>query len=132
MFQTNTVQESCNSILQHLRASSLNFRIEETPYSIFMAVRKSFSKKMSSAPSLSLIVSNNISDFRPELYQLKAENLDLRAKNHDLEKANAAIARNFEEEALECEAFNVDLVDTQHEIAKIQSKLSMAGLSLND
>ena len=133
MFPTNAVQESCNSIMHHIRASSLNFKIEETPYSIFLTVRKSFSKNFSSHPSPSFLVSNacDLSEFQSELEKLKEENIELRAKNHDLEQANAVISRNFQEDALESEASKVDLENAQHKIANIDRKLSMTESSLN-
>ena len=42
------IESSCNSIIQRIRSSGLNFSCQETPFSLYMTVRKSWAKKFSS------------------------------------------------------------------------------------
>jgi hypothetical protein len=44
MAAQNLIQEACNSIISGVRHSSLNYAINETPFSIYITVRKSGSK----------------------------------------------------------------------------------------
>ena len=39
-----TIQESCAKIMKTIICSSLNFTCQETPYSIYVTIRKSWSK----------------------------------------------------------------------------------------
>ena len=43
-----TIESSCNSIVQKIRASGLNFSCQETPFSIYVTVRKSLTKQFRS------------------------------------------------------------------------------------
>ena len=45
MFNTNHLQDSCNSILKSVRNSCLNCSIQETPFSLYITIRKSESRK---------------------------------------------------------------------------------------
>ena len=39
--KSDVVQSSCNTIIESVRTSFLNYSIQETPYSIFLTIRKS-------------------------------------------------------------------------------------------
>ena len=41
---TSTIQETCGRILQTVRTSNLNYSCQETPFSIYLNIRKSLSK----------------------------------------------------------------------------------------
>ena len=45
---TTTIESSCNSILQKIRTSGLNFSCQETPFSMYVTVRKSLTKQQRS------------------------------------------------------------------------------------
>ena len=40
----SSIGDSCNSLLQHIRDSGLNFSCQETPFSIYITVRKSYTQ----------------------------------------------------------------------------------------
>ena len=112
-------QKSCNTILENVRSSKLNFSIQETPYSLFLTIRKSFTKNFLNhqpEPHLDsrtkVLDIKKISDLEAELDILKTENRNLKLKNEHLEKGNVALANNYEEEVSECEAIKEELVDT--------------------
>ena len=44
MAMLNSVQSSCDFVLYSVRTSGLNFTCQETPYSIFLTLRKTFTK----------------------------------------------------------------------------------------
>ena len=79
------VMKSCDSVISSVRASSLNFSIQETPYSLFLTIRKFFVKSTQVfSPSQSLIGEN------PEIVR----NLENRIKS--VEKANLVLKQNYE------------------------------------
>ena len=45
-------QEACQKVLQIVRDSQLNFCSQETPYSVFLTLRKSFTKNFKHPTSL--------------------------------------------------------------------------------
>ena len=40
----NSIGSTCNSLLEHIRDSGHNLSCQETPFSLYITVRKSFSK----------------------------------------------------------------------------------------
>ena len=40
----NSIGSTCNSLLEHIRDSGLKFSCQETPFLLYITVRKSFSK----------------------------------------------------------------------------------------
>ena len=45
MVITSSIGATCNSLLEHVRKSGLNFSCQETPFLLYITVRKSFSKQ---------------------------------------------------------------------------------------
>ena len=44
MAANSSIQKSCDLVLASVRSSSLNYSSQETPFSIYLTIRKSFSK----------------------------------------------------------------------------------------
>ena len=81
------VVKSCDSVINSVRASSLNFSIQETPYSLFLTIRKSFLK------------STHV--FSPSPIKVARENPaivhDLEIRMKSAEKANLTLKENYED-----------------------------------
>ena len=75
---TINIQKSCSEILNSVRNSNLNFSCQETPFSIYLTVRKSWNRKVCetghhvSEPNSDLILSENLS-LKAELADVKAQ-----------------------------------------------------------
>ena len=75
---TINIQKSCSEILNSVRNSKLNFSCQETPFSIYLTVRKSWNRKVCETghqvnePNSDLVLSENLSQ-KAELDDVKAQ-----------------------------------------------------------
>ena len=76
---SDCVQSSCDFLLQAVRNSGLNFSCQETPFSIFLTVRKSFVK------TFQFQASGNILKSVANKFE----------KNHDLIEENKSLKEAF-------------------------------------
>ena len=96
LFPCSTVQSSCAQIMKCSGTFSLNFSINETLYSIYLTVRKSFSKSSENFPAP--ISTTQEGD--------KASELECLAKQLKVsESANFSLQKNFEDALNECETY---------------------------
>ena len=94
-------QTNCETILQTVRSSLLNFSCQATPYSVYLTIRKSFAKNMpgelrSASPPQQSSLDTTSSPI--DLEKLKGENKHLQAKCEALEEAKNSLVNNYEEE----------------------------------
>ena len=88
MVVNSSVQKSCDLVLNSVRSSHLNFSFQETPFSIYLTVRKSFSK-----PNF---------DYNPEVdskQYINQENLieSLKSNLKSVEEENKHLVQTYEE-----------------------------------
>ena len=104
MFPSLTPQSSCESILQFVRSSALNFEIRETPFSIFLTMRKSFNKNLNVEAAAQHPLnyqfqhSRNSDEVATQLEALETENHSLKVRKNYLEQSNDTIAKQLEQE----------------------------------
>ena len=106
--------ETCDLILKQVRSSSLNFAIQETPFSVYLTLRKSFCqppRKVSTPDKPSNIVESELSSkkLKTELETLRKELKVLKTKSDHLEEANDELSRQLEEEVIESERLKSEL-----------------------
>ena len=77
MAMPDEVQQSCDKLLTLLRDSGLNFLIQETPYSAFLTIRKSFCREPKK------FLNNTVNEVIDE--KLKFENNKLKTTLEDRE-----------------------------------------------
>ena len=83
------IQNSCAKILSSVRNSNLNYSSQETPFSIYMTVRKSWNRKS---------IESRLSDYsEPSSEIVLRENLVLKAELADL-KTQLEISKNITSE----------------------------------
>ena len=97
--------ETCDMILNHVRSSCLNFAIQETPFSVYLTLRKSFSRSSrifsTSDQTSSLIASPLGTDIlETELETLRKEFKLLKIKSDNLERSTDELSRQVEEEVI--------------------------------
>ena len=98
--------ETCDMILNHVRSSCLNFAVQETPFSVYLTLRKSFSRSprifSTSDQTSSLIASSPLGTdiLETELETLRKEFKLLKLKNDNLERSNDELSRQVEEEVI--------------------------------
>ena len=100
------VEESCNSIINTVRSLPLNFSIVETPYSVYLTVRKSLVRNASS------------------LGNVKKESQDEKVKM--LEESNQRLKANFEELVIECKENTKYIHDIEDKNEILLEKLEKA------
>ena len=106
------IQDSCAHILRSVRNSKLNFACQETPYSIYLTIRKSWKKHYSIGDSGFLFCEPLNSDLEIKLRNVVSENLSLNTDLIDCEatreEAKAAIGEiETKVEAAEAEAYKL-------------------------
>ena len=94
------VSTSCEVILQSVRSSNLNFTIQETPYSMYLTIRKTFTKNLPppKAQSTPFCYNAAFSDLQQNLDHVTLERNRFEAKCETLEQEKANLVRELEEE----------------------------------
>ena len=114
MFPSYLPQQSCDLILQQIRTSHLNFAIQETPYSIFLTIRKSFTKSFQNHVLQNQADPNSekVSELKSDLENLLDENKSLVTKIEVLEASKISLSKTYEEEVAGSETLKIELNDT--------------------
>ena len=97
VLQTNSVQKGCEAIINCVRDSSLNFSLQETPYSMYITLRKSFVKSRKAPNFLDLKSGLKINDYKNELEILRNQLIGAEKKNNSLKNS-------YEETLIDSEA----------------------------
>ena len=98
MVQENLIKKTCDSILNHVKSSPLNFSIQETPYSCYITIRKSFNKNFLYQTDLSEASSRT--QLKDDLIDSSEELAKLRNKITNLEAANDTLVKDYEDEVV--------------------------------
>ena len=85
---------ACGQIIFNLKSSKLNYLVKETPYSLYITVRKTFVNNVKEATLNSVIISKDVSENE---ILLRKENGELKDKLNDLKTSNALIQVENEE-----------------------------------
>ena len=115
----SNVQNSCEFILKNIRSSSLNYAVQETPFSLYLTIRKSFVKnktRSDSKPATSSPLVRETEISREELETLKVECESLKNENQTLKKG-------YEEAIIECEENNMVIADLQNRNENLDFKV---------
>ena len=120
----NKIENSCFAILSNIRSSKLNYSIQETPYSIYLTIRKSIRK----SPTFS---NPEIQSFSPPgtisaVLELKKENELLLNKCQFLERSNQELKNSFEEATNENETNLETIHNLEDKIEILNNKLVTA------
>ena len=126
-------QQSFELVLQTLRNSHLNFCIQETPFSVFLTIRKSYTKNQMFGPQVATLeTSEKIKELETEIETLWNETNNLKARNSFLENSNIVIERNFEEEVLNGEHLKSELETVKTKYNTSETILEKTDLSLKN
>ena len=91
-----SAQDHCNAVLDHVRSSNLNFLSQETSYSVYLTIRKSFIKNDPNR------YASNHSHHRGQtdspFLETEAETNRLKMKLSKLETENTILNKAYEEE----------------------------------
>ena len=96
-------QDVCDQVLQVVRSSQLNFYSQETPYSVFLTLRKSFTKNFKHPTFLEpfqhpKLVKNSNLEMEVHLEALQEEIKKTKMENSKLEHEKVTLINNYEEE----------------------------------
>ena len=142
MFNSHTPQQSCDSILQLVRSFPLNYELRETPFSLFLTIRKYFNNKVKILPNQTISYQDHSliqSELAAEVNMLKSEVHALKVRNCFLVEANDNLTNKYEEEVVAAEQTSQELneataktSDMKFNFEKMESNLVKLRREKND
>ena len=119
--------DTCELILSHVRSSCLNFAIQETPFSVYLTLRKSFSQVQRRYPtsdnSPSLIASSlGPNNLETELKMLKEDFKLLQFQSDQLKKSKDDLSNKIEEEVILSENLKSELIGEREKLQFMHEK----------
>ena len=109
------IKNSVNFIMQTVRESSLNYSIQETPYSLYLSIRKTLSSSRASH--------SEISQAQILSTSMKSEIEILENKLEKAQKENLTLKANFEEAINEFEGYCRTIKRLESEIGSVKDDL---------
>ena len=107
------IEHSYQEILSVVRSSRLNFAIQETPFSFYFTVRKSFNKS-----------SDGLSFQRVSTSRVENEQDSVQSKIKVLEEANEILRKDYEEALLETETLTKENECLENKLVILSDKLT--------
>ena len=93
-----SAQDRCNTVLDHVRSSNLNFLSQETSYSVYLTIRKSFVKNSPNCYPSNPYRDQTDSSFTEPKNVSEAEINRLKMKLSKMEAENAILTKAYEDE----------------------------------
>ena len=118
-------------LVQQIQDSHLNFRLELSPFSANISLRKSFIRDKSGTPILPRSFEYLPATEKFEVDDKDATIRELKVKLDQLENVNAALTRNYEEETSESETLKYELNETLARLDNLQGKFVRVELALD-
>ena len=127
MAVVQNVKNSCDKVLTSVRDSSLNFSLQETPFSIYITIRKSFLRCRSDS------LDKNPSNYKEEQTSGKSQELeDLITKLKSEEKINLALKNNYEEAIEDSAKCYQRIEDLETQVERLRDSLDKARVTAID
>ena len=124
------LDKSCSLILNSVRNSSLNFSVHETPYSLYLTVRKSFAKnRISQDDQNHLSVANKtVSETlgQEEIVILRNKLSESESKNAKLKHEIEEVVNDSEEKYLKLQNLETKVLNYKEAKTKLESELDEA------
>ena len=117
---TTDIQDSFAPVLNSIRSSNLNYSLQETPFSFYLTLRKSFIQPSRLPASATQLQALKLPESSPNL---QIENELLSRKCNTLEREYQTLKDCFEEATLEIEANNSTTNDLKTRLENLHSKL---------
>jgi hypothetical protein len=86
-----SLQNSCDLVINSLRASSLNYNLQETPFLIYLSIRKSFSTVPTLVPEVVVVAQIPTENKSQDILE------DLKSNLKSAETANFALKHKYED-----------------------------------
>ena len=127
MAVVQNVKNSCDKVLTSVRDSSLNFSLQETPFSIYITIRKSFLRCRSDS------LDKNPSNYKEEQTSGKSQELeDLITKLKSEEKINLALKNNYEEAIEDSAKCYQRIQDLENQVERLRDSVDKARVTAID
>ena len=123
------VEKSCEIIVKTVRNSQLNYAVQETPYSLYLTIRKSFAKNSSSSnsnPSFSDILDSEKSVVEEKIV-LEKEVEKLKKMLKVSEGTNQILQENYEETLSDSEKCHEQIKNLQNSLLTNEQKVVVKG-----
>jgi chromosome segregation ATPase len=115
------IQSSCDQIIYCVRGSLLNFSIHETPYSLYLTIRKSLSNSTTE---------QNISSCQKLSHPSENDIAGIRKKLERSESANNSLQLNYQEAVGECESYLKKVDNLQEKVKECEQKAKLKDADL--
>ena len=130
-----TAQERCNSVLDHVRSTNLNFLSQETSYSVYLTIRKSFVKNVPNQYPADHLTPRDEQVHTPvteanNVYE--AELNHVKTKLYQMEAANATLTKAFEDEVEASNNLKMQLNDAGNKLDNLHSNFSQQKAKLEN
>ena len=126
-----TAQDRCNSILEHVRSTNLNFLSQETSFSIYLTIRKTLVKNVPD-PYPHIQLSNREHIPAETKAVLEAEISQLKATLYQRESEKNDLIKLYEGETLEAEELKKQLDETTNALENIDANYAKLEAKLKD
>ena len=110
-FSTLNIKTSCDFVIGSVRDSLLNYSIQETPYSLYLTIRKSFARSANLEHCLSNLGPQNFTEIETLKMKLKTA-----------EEANLMLSKNYEEAVHNCEVCNAKIKDLETTVDELKTE----------
>ena len=97
---TSSAHDTCYKVINAIRSSHLDFHLQETPYSVFVTIRKKFIKTFQHSKCLDVVDSSVIENLKVENENLRTEIIKKKAETES-NKDKAFILQNRLEKSRE-------------------------------
>ena len=121
------------NLIKKVQNSNLNFRLELSPFSAKISLKKSFIRDKSGIPVLPRsFESYSCSEKLDNVPDQDAEKRELQSKIYHLECANATVTTNYQEELLESEHLKSQINEALDRLDNLQDNFTKPDLALDN
>ena len=119
------LETSCNLIVKSVRNSCLNFSMQETPFSLYLTIRKTFAKNTHEAPTLQPLATKLENDtfLKDEIKQLEVKLSEAESMNQRLKCECEELSNNSEEKHKQLQILEAKFSNHKDDKIKLGSEL---------
>ena len=126
-----SLDNSCELIVKSVRNSCLNFSIRETPYSLYLTIRKSFSnvpkEHILSQPPVEILKNVSETLLKEKIQELKVKLNEAEDMNHRLRLEHEEVVNDSEECQKKLKNLEAKILSCKKDNSKLESDLEQVG-----
>ena len=113
MIGEKSTEFACGQVLFSLKMSQLNYVVKETPYSVYITVRKTFVKGVTESSNVNIggDIVENIFDVKKNIKKVENENTELKQMIRDKDKDIGMLQFENENFGVKNEKLDLEIID---------------------